>query len=161
MIPTSQKKEVIKMKKETAWKYYRAMEGASQYICGFDRKGIVYMTTVTRFPSAWVTWEKASRGQGMGLRFKPKAKACDELIATGKAIAIGTVEDLTALSQYNKGENFEAMIYKYYGRNDWHKENAKFTDCGDIAIDGVEVQVKYYGATFSNEKTLRKARAER
>lgn len=56
----------------------------------------------------------------------------------------------------NKGYTLEYMIYKYYNRADeWKKDNANFTEKGDITINGIEYQIKGHRGNLSNELTLK------
>lgn len=131
---------------------YKANAGAHDYIYGFNYKGTVYMTTIMAFIDEVVSYEQASRGQGFGLRCRIRKALRDELLKT--AIALGAESELYA-GKYNKGENFERLVSQYYGI-EWHKDNEAFTNCGDICIGGLEIQIKFDGATFTNEKTLAK-----
>lgn len=141
------------MTKTTAWKNYRTLSATHSYIIGFTYNDTVYMTKLTRFPSACISYEKASRGQGYGLRLRIRADYRNALLAKGKAIAIGNVDDLNA-GIYNKGENFERLVSEYYGI-EWYKDTIPFTVGGDICVNGEEIQIKFDGATFATEKTLK------
>lgn len=138
------------MTKEIMLNNYHAIAGASDYIFGFAHKGIVYMTRSTTIPTEMVSYEQASRGQGYALRMRVRKALKLALLET--AVALGAETELYA-SKYNKGENFERMVSEYYGI-EWHKDNEAFTKCGDICVGGVEIQIKFDGATFTNEKTL-------
>ena len=47
------------------------------------------------------------------------------------------------------------MVTEKFGQV-WTKNSIPFTECGDININGIEYQIKYQGATFTNEKILNK-----
>ena len=47
-----------------------------------------------------------------------------------------------------------AEIKKLHLRENQGGKNAKFTDCGDMVVDGVHYQVKFNKATFTDERTL-------
>lgn len=130
---------------------YHNINGATAYIFGYADKGIIYMTQIVdRFPEELTTYEKASRGAGMGIRLRIRKahKTALHMIS----VAIGSVEDFLN-TKYNKGEVFEKLVTEYYGQ-EWHKDHIPFTECGDININEVEVQIKFNGATFTNERTL-------
>ena len=56
------------------------------------------------------------------------------------------------------GEVFEKMETEKAGQT-WTKDNVPFTIDGDLTVDGIAYQIKYEGATFTNEKTLAKLTA--
>ncbi len=139
------------MNKNTMWKYYRNLSAAHTYILGFEVGHEVYMIT-RKHVGQFLSYEKASRGQGMGLRLRMKSADRKRLVK--KAIRLGSVEELKN-GKYNKGENFERLVFEHYGQK-WEKDTEPFTKCGDICVDGVEIQIKFDGATFTVEKTLKR-----
>lgn len=142
--------------KEMLWTRYNAIAYAHDYILGFTFKGIVYAITVdSNVCSKVLKLDKASRGAGFALRFKPKTDEKIFLLTLG-AQAICSVEFFNALvneSKYNKGEIFEKIITENAGQV-WEKDNIPFTDAGDVEINGVAYQIKFEGATYTNEKSL-------
>ena len=141
------------MTKETMIRNYRRISAADAYILGFADKGQLYMAESTSVPPRYISFEQASRGQGYSLRLRLKKAWKTQLLK--KAICLGSAEGLTADTKYNKGENFERIVSNYYGI-EWHKDNEAFTKCGDISVNGVEIQIKFDGATFTTESTLKK-----
>ena len=130
---------------------YHNINKASAYIFGYVDKGIIYMThIIDHFSDELVTYEKASRGAGMGIRLR--IRKAHKIILHMDSIAIGTTADFLN-TKYNRGEVFEKLVLEYYGQ-EWHKDNTPFTDSGDININEIEIQIKFNGATFTNEKTL-------
>lgn len=71
-----------------------------------------------------------------------------------KAVKVGTLADLEG--EYNKGVMFEKLVYEINGQTFRGKDNVKFTEGGDIVIDGKEIQVKYEHARICYDKTLQK-----
>lgn len=71
-----------------------------------------------------------------------------------KAVAVGTLADLEG--EYNKGVMFEKLIYEINGQTFRGKDNVKFTEDGDIVIDGKQIQVKYEYARICYDRTLQK-----
>lgn len=70
---------------------------------------------------------------------------------------IGKKADFLAIADKigNKGYTLEYMVYNYYNRADeWKKDNANFTQKGDININGIEYQIKGHRGNLSNEITL-------
>lgn len=140
------------MTKETMLRNYRKISGADSYIVGFADKGAVYMVELKSIPPRYISYEAASRGQGHGLRLRLKKDWKAQLLK--KAEKIGCVEDLVD-ETYNKGECFERLISNHYGI-EWVKDHVPFTEGGDIKVSGKEIQIKFDGATFTTEKTLKR-----
>ena len=140
---------------------YNALAYTHQYIFGFAYKGVVYAVTTNADVLPYVLkLDKASRGAGYALRFKPTNAQKLMLIAKGAEV-VGTVEwfnNEVATNKYNIGENFERIITERNGQT-WEKDNVPFTIDGDLKVDEVAYQIKYDGATFTNEKTLAKLMA--
>ena len=139
------------MTKNTMWNTYRNLSASHTYAIGFVLNGNLYMSERKQV-GQFVTYEKASRGQGMGLRLR--LKKADKVRLSKRAICLGSADRLTETA-YNKGENFERMVFEHYGQT-WEKDTVPFTESGDIQINGIEIQIKYDGATFTVEKTLKR-----
>ena len=104
--------------------------------------------------------DKASRGKGYSLRFKPNNKIRAMLLVCG-AEPICSVEyfnTLVAESKYNKGEVFEKLVTEYFGQT-WEKDSVPFTDDGDLTVDGIAYQIKFESATFLTEAQMVRLRA--
>lgn len=144
------------MTKANAIFYYRKFSGADTYIIGFVYKHKLYMIEVHEIMPRFMKVERASQKNGGGeklqLRLNNKYKL--QLIHKG-AKEIGTEEDLTR-EKNNKGVNFERMIYRMNGQEPRAKDNVGFWECGDINIDGREVQIKLDGAQIVEFKTLKR-----
>lgn len=137
------------MTKNTMWNTYRNLSASHTYIIGFAYKGNIYMTERKRL-GKYLSYEQASRGQGMALRLR--LRQADRMALVKTSICLGSIDRLTETA-YNKGENFERLVNEHFGFT-WEKDKRPFTECGDICVDGVEIQIKFDGATFTNEKTL-------
>ena len=142
------------MTKQTMLKQYRQTTAANSYIIGFGYKGLVYAVQVKALYPRYLKEDKASRGQGKSLRLSIVKDIKQSLLK--KAFVVGTTKELNG-NGYNKGENFERLIYRYYGK-EWKKDNTKYTEAGDIQIDGTEVQIKFHRATITNEMILKRVR---
>lgn len=140
---------------------YNALAFTHQYIFGFAYKGTVYAVKTDNTVLPYILkLDKASRGAGYALRFKPTNAQKLMLIAKGAEV-VGTIEwfkNEIATNKYNIGENFERIITERNGQI-WEKDNVPFTIDGDLTVDGIAYQIKYDGATFTNEKTLAKLMA--
>lgn len=136
---------------------YKKLAGAHYYIWGFIVKGIVYIAVTDETALPYVCkLDKASRGAGYALRFKPTMDQKLFLMAHAQIFCSADYFNMAVVeSRYNKGEIFEKMVTEKAGQ-EWHKDNVPFTECGDINIDGIEYQIKFESATFISEKSLRK-----
>lgn len=140
---------------------YNRLAYTHNYIFGFEYKGLIYAVTTTNEVLPYILkLDKASRGAGLALRFKPTNAQKMLLIAKGAEV-VGSAEwfkNEVESNNYNIGENFERIITERNGQT-WEKDNVPFTIDGDLTVDGVAYQIKYQGATFTNEKTLARLNA--
>ena len=134
---------------------YERFTGAEGYAIGFHIGEDVYCAMLDRIPRRFTRVQKecSACGGGYGLYINVKSKkAKAELIK--KAVKVGTLADLEG--EYNKGVMFEKLVYEINGQTFRGKDNVKFTEGGDIVIDGKEIQVKYEHARICYDKTLQK-----
>jgi hypothetical protein len=144
---------------------YNKVAFTDKYILGWVLKHVVYYTVCDRELVDWVTCiDKASRGAGYALRFKPNTDQKYMLMANG-AQALCSEELFDDMLKetyvnkkgkkvnYNKGEVFEKLITEKAGQV-WEKDTVPFTKAGDIEWNGVSYQIKFEKATFTNEKSL-------
>lgn len=140
---------------------YNKLAYTNHYILVYSLNGTVFFTIGTHELVDRVTClDKASRGAGYALRFKPN-KAQKMMLLVENATPICSTEffnDTVANSKYNKGEIAEKFVTEYFGQV-WEKDNIPYTEAGDIEVDGIAYQIKYEKATFTNEKSLRKMMA--
>lgn len=140
----------------TMIKLYNEKSFTHNYIYGFIYKGLVYMTvTDTSVMPYILKLDKASRGAGMALRFKPSVDQKLFLLSQGSTVLCSKeyFEQIIAESKYNRGEIFEKLVTEKFGQV-WTKDNVPFTQDGDLTVDGVAYQIKFEKATFCNEKSL-------
>ena len=108
--------------------------------------------------------DKASRGAGYSLRFKPTLNEKYMLMANGatplcsdrrfNAMLKETyINNKSKEVNYNRGEVFEKLVTEYAGQ-EWEKDNIPFTEAGDLDWNGIAYQIKFEKATFTNEKSL-------
>ena len=139
--------------KATIQSFYNKTAYAHLYIMGFRFKGVIYFVIVKAQMLDHLTkLDKASRGAGYSLRFKPD-RTQKNLLMTCEPIALCSEEffdELCEMSQYNRGEIFEKLITEYFGQT-WVKDNVPYTVDGDITVDGIKYQIKFEKATFINE----------
>lgn len=136
--------------------YYNNTAFTDKYILVYTYGGVVYMTLTTREVVDRVTClDKASRGAGYALRFKPNNAQKVMLLVEG-ATALCSAElfnHMVTNSVYNRGEIAEKIVTEFFGQK-WEKDNIPYTEAGDIEVDGIAYQIKYEKATFTNEKTI-------
>ena len=138
---------------------YERFTGAEGYAIGFHIGDDVYCAMLDTIPRRFtrVQRECSSCGGGYGLYINVKSKkAKAELMK--KAVKVGTLADLEG--EYNKGVMFEKLVYEINGQTFRGKDNVRFTEGGDIVIDGKEIQVKYEHARICYDKTLKKLKKE-
>lgn len=144
-------------------KFYHEKSFTDNYIAVYNFKGTVYATITNgkHLFANGVKLDKASRGAGMSLRFKPNTSDKLALMAIGTIVLCSTemFEELVNESKYNKGEIAEKLVTEYFGQ-EWTKDNVPFTEDGDLTVDGIAYQIKYEKATFINEKQMMRMRAE-
>ena len=136
--------------------FYHGQAFTRHYIMGYRFAGMVYFTICESEIVDLVTkLDKASRGQGYALRYKP-TKGQKAILMAENMTALCSVkffDDMVAESKYNKGEIFEKLVTEYFGQ-EWEKDSVPFTEAGDIEVNGIAYQIKYESATFTNEKTM-------
>ena len=136
-------------------KKYNDAAFTHEYIFGFQYKGNVYMATVNASVLPVIlTLDKASRGAGYALRFKPNNAQKLVLLPYAELLcSVKFFDEAYVDSKYNRGEIFEKLVTEKFGQV-WEKDNVPFTEDGDVTVDGVAYQIKYEKATFCNEKSL-------
>lgn len=134
---------------------YNTLSFTHNYIFGFTYGGNVYFTFAqSDILPVLLTLDKASRGQGYSLRFRPNKEQKQALLQNCEVLCSENFfNSEVANSRYNKGEIFEKMVTEYYGQY-WEKDSVPFTEDGDLTINGIAYQLKFESATFTNEKTL-------
>ena len=135
---------------------YNELSYTHTYMLGFEYRGNIYMAIVDRKILPYVLkLDKASRGAGYALRFKPNMAQKTLLMSKGVQLICSKkfFEDSVANSKYNRGEIFEKMVTELYGQV-WEKDNIPFTEDGDLTVNGIAYQIKFQKATFTNEKQL-------
>ena len=134
---------------------YERFTAAEGYAIGFHIGDDVYCAMLDTIPRRFTRVQKECKrvGGGYGLYINVSTKkAKNELIK--KAVKVGTMADLKG--QYNRGVMFEKLIYELNGQTFRGKDNVRFTEGGDIVINGKEIQVKYEHARICYDKTLTK-----
>lgn len=134
---------------------YNTRAYTHEYIFGFEYKGAIYMSKADSSVLPFVLClDRASRGAGYALRFKPNNGQKMVLMAGAEVLCSKEFfEAEVASSIYNAGEIFEKLVTEKFGQT-WVKDNVPFTQDGDLTVDGIAYQIKFNKATFINEKQL-------
>ena len=138
--------------------FYNKHAFTHNYILGFRMNGNIYYVVVTSEVLDLVTkLDKASRGAGYSLRFKPNKAQKNLLIELDAKVLCSEkfFDELCEMSKYNKGEVFERLVTELNGQT-WVKDNVPFTEDGDLTVDGVAYQLKFEKATFITEAQMMK-----
>lgn len=142
--------------------FYNKHAFTHNYILGFRLNGSIYYVVVTAKELDFVTkLDKASRGAGYSLRFKPNKAQKNYLMSLGAEVLCSEefFNELKKMSKYNFGELFEKLITELNGQ-EWTKDNVPFTEDGDLTVNGVAYQLKFEKATFITEaQMMRMSRA--
>ena len=136
--------------------FYNRYAFTHNYVFGFRFNGNIWLVKVTsEILERVLTLDKASRGAGYALRFKPNRAAKSYMMSCGAELLCSEkfFDELCASSKYNKGEIFEKLVTELNGQ-EWEKDNVPFTDDGDLTVDGIAWQIKFEKATFINEKQM-------
>ena len=142
--------------------FYNRHSFTHNYIFGFRMNGNIYYVVATSEVLDFVTkLDKASRGAGYSLRFKPTKAQKNFLIELGAKVLCSEkfFDELCEMSKYNKGEIFERLVTELNGQT-WVKDNVPFTKDGDLTVNGVAYQIKFEKATFITEAQMMRMRAE-
>lgn len=140
--------------------FYNRKAFTHKYIIGISFQGNIYMVEITSDLLPYILkLDKASRGNGYSLRFKPNKAVKALLMSKGAALlcSVEMFEELVKASKYNKGEVFEKLVTEFYGQ-EWEKDSIPFTDDGDLTVDGVAYQIKFESASFISEKQMMRMR---
>ena len=151
---------------------YSRLATTSNYIFGFIRNKMVYAVKVENAEpilSDLVFLGSASRGKGFSIRFRPN-KGQQEIILTNASevkilCSYEYLEEVKKAYGNNRGNAFENLCAIAFNGKLNRAKNAKFTESGDMNIDGKEYQAKFGcsagAATFTNEETLNNLERER
>ena len=141
--------------KETMFNRWHALDNSDVVCVGFIYNHVLYSAVPTETQLFnMVTVEKASRNQGYALRLRIRKDHKIALLTKATPICSERYfNECVASNIYNKGDNFEKLVVENAGQ-EWHKNGTPMTAGGDLAVDGVQIQCKFDGATLSNEKIL-------
>lgn len=142
---------------------YIRLAATHAYIFGYAVGGVVYAARImdARALLPLLTYvDKASSKNGGTYSLKYRANMTTWAAVVSQAVEVKMVctveylENLKANSKKNRGQLFEELVAKTFGGELETKSNLKFTEGGDMNLDGVAYQIKYTKATFTDEKTI-------
>lgn len=138
-------------------RFYNRMAYTHHYMVAFNWNNMVIVAYISGDQLADITiLDKASRGAGKSLRFKPNKTQKAYMLNECETFELCSVEDMENMVEttiYNKGEIIEKFVTEYFGQT-WEKDNIPFTEDGDLTVNGIAYQIKYEKATFINEKQM-------
>lgn len=135
---------------------YEATQAAVAYIIGFILNKRVYRIVMDKLLDEMFELSRESTSHGGHAKIKlhlTNAIKC-RLLDMG-AVDIGGLEVLDN-GRKNKGEAFEKYETERAGQH-WEKDRIPYYIDGDLTVDGVKYQIKFEGASFTNEKVIRAA----
>lgn len=143
------------MNKRTMIQHYRQFSASKQYAIGFVYQGGLYVAYMNEIAPRYMKVEKASHKNGGGnkLQLRLNNKHKEQLIRKG-AEYIGQA-DIVEKGQYNRGVEFERLIYAKHNQVFRGKDSVGFWVSGDIDIDGIPTQIKLDTAQIVMESTLK------
>lgn len=136
---------------------YTAHTGADEYWFGFVVDHLLYVVPHMTLDALrpFFRMEKASTSKGGMWKIRLRARANELRELTKTAILLGSENLLT--TEKNKGDALEKVLAERFAEEQWTKhDSTEFFLAGDLLIDGKQVQVKFNGATLTDEKVLRR-----
>lgn len=137
--------------------FYNRLAFTHHYMVAFNWEHMVIVAYISGSQlSNITTLDRASRGAGKSLRFKPTKAQKIYMLNKCETFTLCSVEDMANMAEssiYNKGEIIEKLITEKFGQT-WEKDNIPFTKDGDLTVNGIAYQIKYEKATFINEKQM-------
>lgn len=136
---------------------YNEFSAVHNYCVGFTANGNVYYALVTfdEIRSMLKITQTSAKVKGgtpcKGLRFQPNKSEITTLMK--KAVYLCTEIYFNSVLP-NKGEAFEKLIVEKVVHAEWKRNKTEFYISGDATINGIDTQIKFLKASFSNENCL-------
>ena len=141
------------MNKATMIRNYRKFSASDCYALGFVYKHELFVAMVDEIAPRFMKVERESSKKGGRQKLQLRLNNKDKEYLIRKGATYLGAEGLL-IGEYNKGVEFERLIYTVNGQEYRGKDNVGFWVAGDIEIDGKQVQVKLEGAQIVVESTL-------
>lgn len=144
---------------------YELTTAATKYYFGFDYHGDMYGLEMT-FSELSEMFKQdraaASKGGMVKVRIRSTREQRITLVHSGRAVLIGKVENIHAEeSKYNAGTQFEKWVAEVVYGLEWQVDSTPYWVAGDLTVNGEQVQVKFDGATLTDERATARAMRER
>lgn len=141
------------MTKQTMIKNYRKFSAADCYALGFIYEHNLYVAMVDEIAPRFMRVEHESSKKGGCAKLQLRLTKSYQLQLIRKGAKCVGGESLLD-GKYNKGVEFERLVYMLNGQEPREKDNVGFWVSGDIEINGRQCQVKMNGAQIVVERTL-------
>ncbi len=149
---------------------YAKMTATHNYIIGFYENKCIKAYTISLNEDELTEILKLDRassknGGTYSIKFRPnkkirryiQAKATKEMIICSKV----WMEEKFQTTPHNRGQIFENLVISYFELEKSGKANTNFTQCGDAHDkNGIEYQIKFQKAVFTDERTIQNIRAK-
>lgn len=140
------------------YKEYNRLSGADAYLVAFPAKDNVYLVKFEHIPYRWCSMYRESTKRG-GYQKMMMHAPLKELNQMEKEILCSIAEFEKINSEMkNRGRVVEKILRERNGE-EFYWDNVPFDQDGDVTIDGIAYQIKWYQASFCNIKTLHNAQA--
>lgn len=129
-----------------AMSLYHINNYATSYTVGFVYDSKVYAISLAKVPNRWLYWMYNGTQWVVRMRITQAEKM--KTIKKAGCVCLGNETELFhEESIYNKGDQFESIIYTAMTGKTWHKDNTPWWNGADVETTGAKVQVKFNGAT--------------
>lgn len=142
---------------------YNRLSAADEYWWFMELDGNVYCYKNKHLPYSRITmgFEATSKGGHYKAKLSPSKTFIREMIAKNKATYFCTFEELQAVKvagKQNNGHRCEQMVANIYPQKNWKPGGTdRFDKCGDIVVNGKQIQVKFGAASLTNIAALHSA----
>lgn len=137
---------------------YIAKSAARVFYIGFVVDGKLYMIVLRdTIPAAFLRVTTTSKTHVNAVRVQVTSKLAKLLVKDGIAIELGAAAAMDYNDSYNRGEHFERYIVERFTDKQWAKDSTPWYIAGDAEINGEQVQIKFNGATVTDERKIARA----
>lgn len=146
------------------FRYYNRLNGADRYFLVFTHQNMVWVSDLRHLSSSWCYKTRESKKNGGWEKWMLKASLLPKERLVKRAVCLMTVAEFEAqrkASGLNRGYFCEELLCDRLNcQPASSKQNARFDECGDVVMNGVQYQVKFENATLTNVNVLHNAQAD-
>lgn len=146
------------------FRYYNRLNGADRYFLVFTHQNMVWVADLRHIASTWCYKTRESTKNGGWEKWMLKASLLPKERLVKHAVCLMTVAEFEAqrkASHLNRGYFCEKLVCDRLNCTPASsKKNARFDECGDVVMNGVQYQVKFENATLTNVNVLHHAQAD-